>query len=73
MGPEARSKGLKRSGAREMDGRVAQRARLVSGLEDVEKTDPQNTEDMANDGWGLGSYCPQPQRLGWPGFHRLIA
>lgn len=56
-----------------MDGRVAQRARLVSGLEDVEKTGPQNTKDMANDGWGLGSYCPQPQRLAWPGFHGLIA
>ena len=73
MGPEASSKGLRRSGGREMGGRMAQRTRVVSGLEDVEETDPQNTEDMVNDRWGLGSYCPQPQRLAWPGFQRLIA
>lgn len=50
MGPEASSKGLKRSGGREMDGRMAQRARLVSGLEDVEKTGPQNMKNMVKDG-----------------------
>lgn len=35
-GPEESSKDLERSEAREMDGRGAQRARLLSGLKDMD-------------------------------------
>lgn len=45
-----RGKDLRRSGAREKDGRVARKARLVSGLKDMEKDWPSEMEGMVNDG-----------------------